>query len=68
MAVDYWFGFDDPRPMRTIVRSLRIKLGDDAANPAYIFTEPPSAPECPGARGGEGSFYPLHPCRFASSE
>ena len=30
---------DDLRPMRTIVRRLRIKLGDNAANPAYIFTE-----------------------------
>ena len=30
---------DDLRPMRTIVRRLRIKLGDDAANPIYIFTE-----------------------------
>ena len=30
---------DDLRPMRTIIRRLRIKLGDDAANPAYIFTE-----------------------------
>ncbi len=31
---------DDLRPMRTIVRKLRQKLGDDAANPTYIFTEP----------------------------
>ena len=31
---------DDLRPMRTIVRKLRLKLGDDAGNPAYIFTEP----------------------------
>ena len=30
---------DDLRPMRTIVRKLRIRLGDDADNPAYIFTE-----------------------------
>ncbi len=29
----------DLRPMRTIVRRLRIKLGDDADNPTYIFTE-----------------------------
>ena len=28
------------RPMRTIVRKLRRKLGDDADNPIYIFTEP----------------------------
>ncbi len=30
---------DDLRPMRTIVRGLRRKLGDDARNPTYIFTE-----------------------------
>ena len=29
----------DLRPMRTIVRKLRSKLGDDAGNPTYIFTE-----------------------------
>ncbi len=28
------------RPMRTIVSKLRRKLGDDADNPTYIFTEP----------------------------
>ncbi len=33
-------GGDDLRPMRTIVRKLRQKLGDDAGNPTYIFTEP----------------------------
>ena len=27
------------RPMRTIVSKLRRKLGDDADNPTYIFTE-----------------------------
>ena len=27
-------------PMRTIVNKLRRKLGDDADNPVYIFTEP----------------------------
>ena len=26
--------------MRTVVSSLRRKLGDDADNPTYIFTEP----------------------------
>ena len=26
--------------MRTIVSSLRRKLGDDADNPTYVFTEP----------------------------
>ena len=30
----------DARAMRTIVSSLRRKLGDDADNPTYIFTEP----------------------------
>ena len=30
---------DDLRPMRTIVRKLRRKLGDDAGDPTYIFTE-----------------------------
>ena len=30
----------DVRPMRTIVSKLRRKLGDDADNPNYIFTEP----------------------------
>ncbi|MCY4438154.1 MAG: ATP-binding protein [Chloroflexi bacterium] len=33
-------GSGDLRPMRTIVRKLRGKLGDDARNPTYIFTEP----------------------------
>ena len=27
-------------PMRTVVRNLRRKLGDDANNPNHIFTEP----------------------------
>ena len=30
----------DVRPMRTIVNKLRRKLGDDAGNPTFIFTEP----------------------------
>ena len=29
----------DLRPMRTVISSLRRKLGDDAENPNYIFTE-----------------------------
>ena len=29
----------DVRPIRTVVSSLRRKLGDDAENPTYIFTE-----------------------------
>ena len=32
-------GGGDLRPMRTIVRKLRRKLGDDAGSPTYIFTE-----------------------------
>ena len=28
----------DVRPLRAFVKSVRRKLGDDAANPAYIFT------------------------------
>lgn len=30
----------EPRLLRDVVRRLRLKLGDDADNPAYIFTEP----------------------------
>ena len=30
----------DVRPMRTVVNTLRRKLGDDADLPTYIFTEP----------------------------
>ena len=33
-------GGGDVRPMRTIVSKLRRKLGDDADNPTYVFTEP----------------------------
>ena len=29
----------DLRPLRTVVNSLRRKLGDDAKDPTYIFTE-----------------------------
>ena len=30
----------DLRPMRTVVSGIRRKLGDDADNPTYLFTEP----------------------------
>ena len=30
----------DLRPMRTVISTLRRRLGDDADNPTYIFTEP----------------------------
>ena len=33
-------GQENLRPMQTIVGKLRRKLGDDADNPTYIFTEP----------------------------
>ena len=33
-------GDGNVRPMRTIVSKIRRKLGDDAGNPTYIFTEP----------------------------
>ena len=32
--------YGDLRPMRTVISTLRRKLGDDADKPAYIFTEP----------------------------
>ncbi len=32
-------GSDDTDRVRTVVKKLRAKLGDDAANPTYIFTE-----------------------------
>ena len=32
--------FDDSRRVRTLVKRLRRKLGDDANDPRYIFTEP----------------------------
>ena len=32
-------GTEDPGPVRTYVKKLRRKLGDDAASPAYILTE-----------------------------
>ena len=30
----------DVRPMRTVISTIRRRLGDDAGNPVYIFTEP----------------------------
>ena len=33
-------GDGNVRPMHTMVSKLRRKLGDDAGNPTYIFTEP----------------------------
>ncbi len=46
---------DDVRPMRTIVSKLRRKLGDDADNPTYIFTEPRVGYSMPaGEKQGKG--------------
>ena len=33
-------GDSDVRPIRTAISTIRHKLGDDADNPTYIFTEP----------------------------
>ena len=41
--------------MRTAVRSLRRKLGDDPDNPAYIFTEPRVGYRMPKGEGREES-------------
>lgn len=41
----------DVRPMRTAISSLRRMLGDDAANPTYIFTEPRVGYRMPGPEG-----------------
>ena len=43
----------DVRPMRTIVSKLRRKLGDDADNPTYIFTEPRVGYRMPRGRDQE---------------
>ena len=43
----------DVRPMRTIVSKLRRKLGDDADNPTYIFTEPRVGYRMPKGEGKE---------------
>ncbi len=43
----------DVRPMRTVVSSLRRKLGDDADNPVYIFTEPRVGYRMPRGEGVE---------------
>ena len=44
----------DVRPMRTVVSSLRRKLGDDADNPTYIFTEPRVGYRMPKGETSEG--------------
>ena len=32
--------YGDVRPMRTVISTIRRRLGDDAGDPTYIFTEP----------------------------
>ena len=44
----------DVRPMRTAISSLRRKLGHDAENPAYIFTEPRVGYRMRGSRRTRG--------------
>ena len=51
----------DVRAMRTIVSSLRRKLGDDADNPAYIFTEPRVGYRMPGGGGSMEASRPQLP-------
>ena len=55
-------GKKDRRRVRAFVKKLRDKLGDDADNPTYIFTEPrvgyrmyrpDDEPEAPGGRGND---------------
>ncbi len=46
----------DVRPIRTIVRRLRRKLGDDADNPTYIFTEPRVGYRMPEGETGEQDY------------
>ena len=41
----------DTEPVRAFVKKLRKKLGDDASNPAYIFTERGAGYRMPGPDG-----------------
>ncbi len=46
-------GQGNVRPMHTMVSKLRRKLGEDAANPTYIFTEPRVGFRMPRGEGRE---------------
>ena len=46
-------GDGDVQPMRIVVSALRRKLGDDADNPTYIFTEPRVGYRMPKGEGQE---------------
>ena len=69
-------GDADVRPMRTAISAIRRELGDDADNPAYIFTElrvgykmpKPDTPRWvePGQGGLVGNFRLPEDCRGAS--
>ena len=48
----------DLRPMRSVIRRLRRKLGDDAENPTYIFTEFRVGYRMPKGEGGGGEKTP----------
>ena len=43
----------DLRPMRTVIRSLRRKLGDDFKDPTYLFTQLRVGYRMPRAETGE---------------
>ncbi|MXY37250.1 MAG: response regulator [Dehalococcoidia bacterium] len=47
-------GDGDVRPMRTIVSKLRRKLGEDADNPRYLFTEPRVGFRMPRGKAPDG--------------
>ena len=42
---------EDARPVRTVVKNLRQKMGDSVRNPAYIFTEPRVGYRMPKSEG-----------------
>ena len=45
----------DLRPMRSVIRRLRRKLGDAAEDPTYIFTELRVGYQMPKGEAGEGT-------------
>ena len=50
---------DDVRPIRVMMTKLRRKLGDDADNPTYVFTEPRVGYRMPRGEGrSEGTARP----------
>ena len=44
----------DLRPVRTVVKSLRRKLGDDARSPTYIFNQPRVGYRMPASKRSDG--------------